>query len=458
MTMALEAGNSNQVPQNRNKHDHGHERSNTKEAMEDLTVHEDRITVARVESPQRKALLERRHAGTYSRLADPRYTRLLGPAGFDVIVTSKASTSTGFPPLLEKEYKEVFKLPAADEPALSRDGTRKRPQKHSIESSLLPDSRDSGYQPVPSSEPASTPVNDTISPHGVFGSTPEDEYREIFRRHNFSFSSHPPIIKSICRVCGLSKPVDQDTKYHRICNDCHAAISTSNAQTCSSPHLQRRCRGCLLDKPIDGFTMLNGRPVCFDCRNVGIEKRTDRACLDQHADHCNVTRDDITAQLAHNKPRRTSLQPSGFVKSSDLLKSLKNPIATQKTGPKRRCVREEEATRLYATLLQRDQQAWQHEENMKSDKIEPPSSTRYEHAIFESNSRLIDLDIKTGSNAPPIWIKVSRSAPLGEMFVAALQSDYALRGYAFMLPGQFVRWDDTPNEVRRNFYLESKHY
>lgn len=92
----------------------------------------------------------------------------------------------------------------------------------------------------------------------------------------------------------------------------------------------------------------------------------------------------------------------------------------------------------------------------KCDNTELSFSTRYSQAPFESDSRLIDLGIRTGSNGPPIWIKVSRSAPLGEMFVAALQSDYALRGYAFMLPGQFVRWDDTPDEVRRNIHLVAK--
>jgi hypothetical protein len=79
---------------------------------------------------------------------------------------------------------------------------------------------------------------------------------------------------------------------------------------------------------------------------------------------------------------------------------------------------------------------------------QPVPLASYSHAPVRSNSQLIKLGIKTVPAGIPIWIEVSRSAPLGEMFVTALRSDNALRGYAFMLPDQFVRWDDTPHEVR----------
>lgn len=68
--------------------------------------------------------------------------------------------------------------------------------------------------------------------------------------------------------------------------------------------------------------------------------------------------------------------------------------------------------------------------------------------------QLIKLDIKTMSDGISIWLQVSRSAPLGEMLVTALQTDDALRGYVFMLPGQFNHWDDTPDKVRYKDHIQ----
>jgi hypothetical protein len=77
-----------------------------------------------------------------------------------------------------------------------------------------------------------------------------------------------------------------------------------------------------------------------------------------------------------------------------------------------------------------------------------PSQPRYSPPSVQSNNQLVRLGIKSMPGGILIWLTVPCSAPLGEMFVAALQSDESLRGYVFMLPGQFVRWDDTPNKVQ----------
>lgn len=458
--VSLEAGALNQISAPERKQDDREVQTNTNEMMQDFAVYEDgpspllestrTLLTPKVEVARERTPLERCYERTYSRPADPEYARLLGPNAFDVILTAKASTRPDFQKSqsIKKEYKKVSGPAAAGESELPIELNRRRLHKHNTGIRLVPDSQDSGDQRNLNSEPAVMPADDNIWPQGVFGSTSDDEYREIFRRHNFSFSKLPPTKKSFCRVCGLWKPANRDPKF--ICNDCFLEIPTTNAQSSSSSSLCRRCGNCLLDKPIDGFKVINGRPVCSDCGAVGIQKRTGRALSDQHADHRDVVRGNMIIQPANNKRRRTSSRPPGFVGTKDLLPSLRNPVATvatQKARPNRKSFQEEELIRSHKSLSQQDQQAWQYEKSIVSDNTEPPSSDRNSHGFSEANSRLIDLGIKTAANGPRIWIKVPRNAPLGEMFVAALQSDNALRGYAFMLPGQFVRWDDTPDQV-----------
>ena len=284
-------------------------------------------------------------------------------------------------------------------------------------------------------------MDETAWSRGAFGSKADDEYREIFRRHNFSFTNPHPVKILSCRVCGLWKPTNP--RHYQICIDCYLATSTTNAQPYSFPPLLRTCGSCLFDKPLDGFKVINGRPVCSDCRIVGVH--TSRSFSDGHMnDYHDASR---AVQSAAKKRRRTGSRPPGFVDSRDLLKSLKNPVATQRAQLKQRSVQAKEAARLYETLSQQDQQARQYKKKIKSSNSEPPSSSSYSHIPVDTNSGFVNLGIKTGPQGPLIWIRVSRSAPIGEMFVAALQSDDALRGYAFMLPDRFVRWDDTPDEV-----------
>lgn len=109
-----------------------------------------------------------------------------------------------------------------------------------------------------------------------------------------------------------------------------------------------------------------------------------------------------------------------------------------KSLPKRKLVEEQDSSRLLEETLQIVR------ETIQGRRATFPSSR---DATREQPIRLIKLGIKTVPDAPPIWIEVSRSAPLGEMFIAALQSNEAIRSYVFMLPDRFVRWDDTPDQV-----------
>lgn len=459
--VSLEAVVLDQISPSEGNQDDREVQSNTRETTEDFAVYEDGISPltkstrtllnSEVEVPQEKTRLERRQERTYSRPTDPEYARLLGPNVFDVIFTAKALTKPDFQKsqLIRKEDKKVDGPPgrSKNNTGVPSDWIRKRRHSDITGTGTLPNSQDLDYQHILSAEPIATAVDGTTWPRRVSVSTLDDEYREIFRRHNFSFSNLPQSTNTICRVCGRWKSISQNSRYHRICNDCYLTITTTKVQPSSSSSICRRCENCLSDKPIDGFKVISGRTVCYDCRTIGSQKGNHRACPDQHADHRDAVRGNMIIQPVNNKRRRRDSRPPGFVGSKDLLKSLKNPVVTQKAGPKRKYVQQDEATGLHGILSRRDQRAWQCEESMKSDNPEPPSSTRSTQGPSVSNSRLINLGIKTATTGPPVWIRVSRSAPLGEMFVAALQSDDALRGYAFMLPGQFVRWDDTPDEV-----------
>jgi hypothetical protein len=168
----------------------------------------------------------------------------------------------------------------------------------------------------------------------------------------------------------------------------------------------------------------------------------------QHIDEYHHTISDSVIQPAKRTHRPSRSRPSGYIDSENILRSLSRPSTSQRTAPDRKSVQEEETIRLYEGISQRDQQAWQERQRMMPSVAEPLPLTNYSHAPVKSNSQLVKLGIKTVPEGIPIWIEVSRSAPLGEMFVTAVRSDDALRGYAFMLPDRFVRWDDTPHEVR----------
>jgi len=452
--MSLEAGVLSQISPPERKQDDQSMKSDTNKTTEEFAVHKDGINPLtestytlldpKVEATQEKTRLERRHERTYSRPMDPEYTRLLGPAFSNDVLKAEKCIRVGFQgsPMVTKEDEEVCGPPEIGKNDIESSSGRgtKMCDSNSIGVSGLPDSQDTGCQNNVSSESV-TAVDETAWPRRVFGSKADNEYREIFRRHNFSFTDPRPVKKSLCCVCGLWKPTNP--RDYRVCNDCYLATSTTNAQPYSFPPLLRTCGSCLFDKPLDGFKVINGRPVCSDCRIVGVH--TSRSFSDGHMnDYHDASR---AVQSAAKKRRRTGSRPPGFVDSRDLLKSLKNPVATQRAQSKPRSVQAKEAARLYETLSQQDQQARQYETKTKSSNNVPQFSNSYSHISVDTNSRFVNLGIKVGPQGPPIWVRVSRSAPIGEMFVAALQSDDALRGNAFMLPDRFVRWDDTADEV-----------
>ena len=186
--------------------------------------------------------------------------------------------------------------------------------------------------------------------------------------------------------------------------------------------------------------------MCFDCRAAGFHKRTDRAFSGQHTDHRDdIHGDGIVLTPKEERQRRPS-RPPGFVDSKSILKDLKKPVNARRAAPKRKLVQEDVA--LYDAIAQRDMTTRERKTRMDSANIESSSLSGYSQAPIKPNSRLIRLGIRTAFNGPPIWVKVSRSAPLEKMFMAALQSGDAPRGYVFMLPGRYVHLDGTTDEVR----------
>jgi hypothetical protein len=319
------------------------------------------------------------------------------------------------------------------------DWDRKYRRKNSGRIRNLHDPQDSDHEDVLSPGPATAPEN-VIYNRKPSDSNPDDEYRRIFRRHNFDFNDPAPVKESLCHVCGRWKPVIQHRKYRQICNGCRLAFSTKQP-------FHTTCGSCFAAKPVHDVEVINGHSRCSDCRAAGFHKRTNRAFSDQHADQRDDVHGDGIVLTPREERQRRPSRPPGFVDSKSILKDLRKPVNARRAAPKRKLVQEEDVA-LYDAIAQRDMIMRKRRTMMESADTESSSISGYSEAPMKSNSQLIRLGIRTASNGPPIWIKVSRSAPLEKMFMAALQSDDALRGYVFMLPGRYVHMDDTPNEVR----------
>jgi hypothetical protein len=366
--MALEAGVPDKLLRIKEKQDDDNAQSTPNSNIHDSTVHKSDISpmpsyasavlYPTNEDAQRKTRAERRHERAFSGPVDPEYARILGSATFNNAPSRDISTRTSFmrSPTIKKEDKECSDPSEADEDVteIIRDWNRKYRHNDDIGPKLVHSSRDSGYRRILSSETALSPVNGTVWSQQVSAHKPHDEYRSIFRRHEFRF---------------------------------------------------------------------------------------------QHIDEYHHTISDSVVQPAKRNHRPSRSRLPGYMDSDNLLRSLSRPSTSRETAPKRKSVQEEEAIRLYEAISHRDQQAWQKRQRMMPSIAQPVPLASYSHAPVRPNSQLIKLGIKTVPAGIPIWIEVSRSAPLGEMFVTALQSDDALRSYVFMLPGQYVRWDDTPDEA-----------
>lgn len=235
----------------------------------------------------------------------------------------------------------------------------------------------------------------------------DDDYREIFRRHNFSFKQPTP---------SSSRPARQ------------------------------LCHVCQVLKPYSQFETVKVRPTCYECLATeqvinGLPQLANPRPLEQQSEKRKSVKHESVVQSKDMRPKRVrSAIPAGYVNSKNILRSLRNPTATSKSLPKWKIAQEQDSSRLLEETLQIVQETMHGNRDTFSPSHPNNTSTK-------PPPRLIKLGLKTLPGVPPIWIEVSRSAPLGEMFVAALQSDKALRSYIFMLPDKFVRWDDTPDKV-----------
>jgi hypothetical protein len=362
---ALEAGVPDKLLRIKEKQDDENAQCTLNANTKDSTVHKSDICPMPAvlyltdEDAQGKTRVGRRHERALSGPVDPEYARILGSTTFNNTPGRYGPTNRPFlqSSTIKKEDQESSDPSEAgdDVTEILRDWNRKYRYNDDVEQKLVHSSRDSGYRRILSSEAALSPVNGTVWSQQVSAYKPDDKYRSIFRRHEFSF---------------------------------------------------------------------------------------------QHIDEYHHTTSDSVIQPAKRNHRPSRSRPHGYIDSENLLGSLSRPSTPRETAPKRKSVQEEKAIRLYEGISQRDQQAWQDRQRMMTSIAKPVPLTSHSHAPVKSNSQLIKLGIKTVPEGIAIWVEVSRSAPLGEMFVTALRSDNALRGYAFMLPDQFVRWDDTPDKVR----------
>ncbi|KAI5207603.1 hypothetical protein AUEXF2481DRAFT_409365 [Aureobasidium subglaciale EXF-2481] len=163
-------------------------------------------------------------------------------------------------------------------------------------------------------------------------------------------------------------------------------------------------------------------PTCLTCHSATVQKQ-------------NLTK---SRKASSTSTKRKEPQ---FIKHKSILKSMRNspsiPTPVSKNGTTQPVVR----------FAGEEMQEIINPRAIKSIEVVEALPVASEDLPGDGSSDFIKLGVKTMPGQSPIWIGVSRDAPLGELFVAALQSDDALRGYVFMLPGQFVRWDDTAEEL-----------
>jgi hypothetical protein len=402
---------------------------------------------------------ERRDVRAFSSPIDPEYARILGSTAFSSNHGQHQYTRTAVSqfPGIRREDKYPFDPSNVSEDVTNilSDWNRKYRRNDNDKLMYLGDSQHSTYTRILSSDTALAPVNVPFAPQQVSTSEPDSRYLHILRQHECSSHTPSPARDQICLDCNIRKPATQYPGYRQICNGCYATKLSSEGSRQktgkrSSQAFGRICGSCSKPKRGDGFRKVNGRSTCSDCRtNVrGSHERTDQSSPDQPVSNDdNTTDESVVLPTRKTRPRAPS-RPDGFIDATDRLKSLHKPITPGKTTLKRKPVQGEEATRLYEDVARRDQQARQKKQEMEPSITKSPSQPRYSPPSVQSNNQLVRLGIKSMPGGILIWLTVPCSAPLGEMFVAALQSDESLRGYVFMLPGQFVRWDDTPDKVQ----------
>ena len=280
-------------------------------------------------------------------------------------------------------------------------------------------------------------------PRKVYGPDHDEEYRRIFQRHEMSFgqpltrSRVPLVEKMTCSSCGLLKtprefsPSVRETGIFyggRTCQTCQSILQQDTGyRDDSDEHVKQ-------DKCADGFggSSQSITSSCSTARRGRFKKDTSLQ----------------DSRSPKKETRSKSTSPVEYIKQKSVLKSIRG---SRPARPKSQVETDSDPDGFLERLEQRDQQIQRGMLHISMTGVDSPLSLRSETSISQlpiiSQLRFVKLDVMTGPNQLPTWIRMSRSAPLSELFIAALRSDEALRNHVFMLPGRFVRWDDTPDKV-----------
>ncbi|THW53512.1 hypothetical protein D6D21_00313 [Aureobasidium pullulans] len=300
---------------------------------------------------------------------------------------------------------------------------------------------------APAIFPSTDTANDRSSPEEwprkLYGPDHDEEYRRIFQRHEMSFgqpltrSRVSPIEKMTCSSCGLLKtprefsPSVRETGiFHggRTCQTCESILQQETGYRDDSDEHAKQ------DKCADGFRG-SSQSITSSCSTA----RRGRSKKD-------TSLQDSRSPKKEPCPKSTS--PVEHIKQESVLKSIRG---SRPARPKSQFETDSDPDSVLKRLAKRDQQIQRGMPHISTTDVDSLSSWRSETSISQlpnvSRLRFVKLGVMTGPDQLPTWIRMSRSAPLSELFIAAVQSDEALRNHVFMLPGQFVRWDDTPDKL-----------
>ncbi|THW17053.1 hypothetical protein D6D24_04116 [Aureobasidium pullulans] len=278
-----------------------------------------------------------------------------------------------------------------------------------------------------SAAPAVFPSTDTANgrfspeewPRKVYGPDHDEEYRRIFERHEMSFgqpltrSRVPLVERMICSSCGLlktprefSSSVRETGIFHggRTCQTCQSILQQDTGyRDDSDEHVKQ-------DKCADG--------------NGGSSQSTTSSCSIARRGRSKKDTSLQDSRSPKKEPCSNSTTPVEYIKQKSILEDIRG---LRPARPKSQV----ETNSVPDGFLERLEQR------------ETPIS----QFPIVSRLRFVKLGVMTRPDQLPIWIRISRGAPLSELFIAAVQSDEVLRNHVFMLPGQFVRWDDTPDKL-----------
>ncbi|THV90274.1 hypothetical protein D6D27_05954 [Aureobasidium pullulans] len=302
-----------------------------------------------------------------------------------------------------------------------------------------------------SAAPAVLPSTDTANgrfspeewPRKVYGPDHDEEYRRIFERHEMSFgqpltrSRVPLVEKMICSSCGLlktprefSSSVRETGIFHggRTCQTCQSILQQDTGyRDDSDEHVEQ-------DKCADGFGG-SSQSITSSCSTARRGRSKKVTSLQD-------------SRSPKKEPCSKSTSPVEYIKQKSRLKSVRG---SRPARPKSKVETNSDPDGSLERLEHRDQQIQRGMPHISTTDVDSLSSWRSETSISQlsnvSRLRFVKLGVMTGPNQLPIWIRISRGAPLSELFIAAVQSDEVLRSHVFMLPDQCVRWDDTADKL-----------